>query len=130
MVFSPSWTNAGLWRVAASGGPPEELTKPDRAKGESGHFWADFLPDGRALLFTIFGGKGLVDSKVGLLDLETRRYQALFEGAAPSYLDSGHILFFKDGAYRAVTFDGRAPAGERNCCDRAAQNPPRPHRQR
>jgi hypothetical protein len=98
MVFSPAWTNAGLWRVAASGGQPEELTKPDRAKGESGHFWADFLPDGRALLFTIFGGKGLVDSKVGLLDLETRRYQALFEGAAPSYLDSGHILFFADGA--------------------------------
>jgi Tol biopolymer transport system component len=83
-----------------------ELTRPDRAKGESGHFWPDFLPDGRAVLFTIFGGKGLVDSKVGLLDLETGRYQALFEGASPSYLDSGHILYYKGGAYRAVPFDG------------------------
>jgi len=106
ILFSPAWTNVGLWRVNAGGGQPVELTRPDRAKGESGHFWPDFLPDGRAALFTIFGGKGLVDSKVGLLDLETRRYEAFFEGASPSYLDSGHILYYKGGAYRAVPFDG------------------------
>ncbi len=105
ILFSPAWVNVGLWRVNAGGGQPEELTRPDRAKGETGHFWPDFLPDGRAALFSIYGGKGLVDSKVGLLDLETRRYQALFEGAAPSYLDSGHILYYKGGAYRAVPFD-------------------------
>ena len=105
ILFSPAWTNVGLWRVNAGGGPPVELTRPDRAKGESGHFWPDFLPDARAVLFTIWGGKGLVDSKVGLLDLETRRYEVLFEGAAPSYLDSGHILYYKGGAYRAVPFD-------------------------
>ena len=86
ILFSPAWTKRRLWHVNAGGGPPAELTRLDRAKGETGHFWPDFLPDGRAVLFTIFGGKGLVDSKVGLLDLETRRYEALFEGAAPSYL--------------------------------------------
>ena len=106
ILFSPAWTNVGLWRVSASGGPPEELTKPDRAKGESGHFWPDFLPDGRAALFTIFGGKGLVDSRVGLLDLETGRYETLFEGAAPLYLHSGHILYYRGGVYRIVPFDG------------------------
>ena len=105
ILFSPAWTNVGLWRVSPGGGQPVELTKPDRAKGETGHFWPDFLPDGRAVLFTIFGGKGLVDSKVGILDLETRRHEALFEGAAPMYLDSGHILYYKGGAYRAVQFD-------------------------
>ncbi len=31
ILFSPAWTNAGLWRVSASGGQPEELTKPERA---------------------------------------------------------------------------------------------------
>ena len=106
ILFSPAWANVGLWQVSASGGQPEELTKPDRAKGESGHFWPDFLPDGRAALFTIFGGKGLVDSWVGLLDLDTRRYEALFEGAAPRYLHSGHVLFYKRGVYRIVPFDG------------------------
>jgi eukaryotic-like serine/threonine-protein kinase len=105
ILFSPAWTNVGLWRVNASGGQPEEVTKPDRAKGESGHFWPDFLPDGRAALFTIFGGKGLVDSKVGLLDLDTRRYEALFDGAAPRYLHSGHILYYMGGVYRTLPFD-------------------------
>jgi hypothetical protein len=105
ILFSPAWTNVGLWRVNASGGQPEELTKPDRAKGESGHFGPDFLPDGRAALFTIFGGKGLVDSKVGLFDLDTRRYEALFEGAAPLYLHSGHIFYYRAGVYRIVPFD-------------------------
>jgi serine/threonine-protein kinase len=105
ILFSPAWTNVGLWRVSASGGPPEELTKPDRARGESGHFWPDVLPDGRAALFTIFGGKGLVDSRVGVLDLDTRRYEALFEGAAPRYLHSGHILYYRGGVYRIVPFD-------------------------
>ncbi len=105
VLFSPAWTNVGLWRVSAGGGQPEELTKPDRAKRESGHFWPDFLPDGRAALFTIFGGKGLVDSRVGLLDLDTRRYETLFEGAAPRYLNSGHILYYRAGAYRVVPFD-------------------------
>ena len=105
ILFSPAWTNVGLWRVSANGGPPEELTKPDRARGESGHFWPDVLPDGRAALFTIFGGKGLVDSRVGVLDLDTRRYEALFEGAAPRYLHSGHILYYRGGVYRIVPFD-------------------------
>ena len=105
ILFSPAWTNVGLWRVSASGGQPEELTKPDRARGESGHFEPDFLPDGRAALFTIFGGKGLVDSRVGLLDLDTRRYKALFEGAAPLYLHSGHILYYRGGVYRTLPFD-------------------------
>ncbi len=105
ILFSPAWTNVGLWRVSASGGTPEQLTKPDRARGESAHFWPEFLPDGRAVLFTIFGGKGLVDSRVGLLDLDTRRYEVLFEGAAPLYLHSGHILYYSGGAYRIVPFD-------------------------
>ena len=107
ILFSPVWTGtgSGLWRVAASGGKPVEVTKPDRGKGEAGHFWADFLPDGRAALFTIFGGQGFSDSKIGLLDLETRRYEPLFEGAAAQYVGSGHVLYYRGGAYRAVPFD-------------------------
>ena len=106
ILFSPAWTNVGLWRVSAGGGPPEELTKPDRAKGESGHFWPDFLPDGRAALFTIFGGKGLVDSKVGL----ARSRDAALRGCSsrappPATWHSGHILYYKGGVYRTVPFD-------------------------
>ena len=74
IVFSRTWTS-GLWKVQAPGGTPVEVTTPDRAKGESGHFWPRFMPDGRHVLFTIFGGKGLADAKVGIVDLETARVQ-------------------------------------------------------
>jgi protein kinase-like protein/WD40 repeat protein len=105
ILFSPAWTAVGLWRVSAGGGQPVELTRPDRGRGEAGHVDPYVLPDGRGALFTIFGGKGYGDSKVGVLDLETRRYEALFEGAVPIYLHSGHILYYKAGAYHAVPFD-------------------------
>ena len=105
VFFSPTWTGSGLWRADAAGGKPVELTKPDRAKGETGHFWPEVLPDGKAALFTIFGGVGLADSKVGLLDLESRRYDILFEGAAARYVASGHIVYYRGGAYRFVAFD-------------------------
>lgn len=78
-------------------------------RGRDGPLLAE-LPDGRAALFTIFGGQGLADSKVGLLDLESGRYEALFDGAAPSYVASGHVVYYKGGAYRAVPF---APARRR-----------------
>jgi serine/threonine-protein kinase len=105
VFFSPAWTGSGLWRVDAAGGTPVELTKPDRTKGETGHFWPDILPDGKAALFTIFGGVGLADSKVGLLNLESRRYETLFEGAAARYVASGHVVYYREGAYRTVPFD-------------------------
>jgi serine/threonine-protein kinase len=105
VFFSRAWTESGLWRVDAAGGKPVELTQPDRAKGETAHFWPDILPDGKAALFTIFGGVGLADSKVGLLDLQSRRYDILLEGAAARYVASGHIVYYRGGAYRSVPFD-------------------------
>ena len=66
----------------AAGGTPVQVTTPDHEKGESGHFWPRFLPDGRHVLFTLFGGKGLADAKVGVVDLQTARVQALFPGLA------------------------------------------------
>jgi len=46
--------NSGLHRVAASGGAPEPLTKPDTAQGETAHRWAQVLPGGR-ILFQVTG---------------------------------------------------------------------------
>src|SRR4029079_6730149 len=104
IVLSPLWTS-GLWRVPAAGGTPVQVTTPDRKKGESGHFWPRFLPDGRHVLFTIFGGKGLADAKVGVVDLQTASVRVLFSGSLATYLSNGHILYFHVGGYHAVPFD-------------------------
>ena len=45
-----------LYRVAATGGTPQVLTTPDAATGEFEHRWPEILPDGRAVVFTVWGG--------------------------------------------------------------------------
>ena len=50
--------------VRAAGGEPQTLTTPDASKGEVGHVWPEFLPGGRAVLFTIWrAGTGLKDAE-------------------------------------------------------------------
>src|SRR5262245_729535 len=59
----------GLYRVSAEGGKAELLTMP--GQGETGHFWPNFLPDGRHYLYTAWSGQssnrvvfaGSLDSK-------------------------------------------------------------------
>ena len=63
------------------------------------------MPDGRHVLFTLFGGKGLADAKVGVVDLQTARVQALFPGSLATYVSTGHIVYFHLGGYHAVPFD-------------------------
>ncbi len=104
IVFSRTWTS-GLWKVQASGGTPVEVTTPDHRKGGAGHFWPRFMPDGRHVLFTLFGGKGLADAKVCVVDLQTARVQALFPGSLATYVSTGHIVYFHLGGYHAVPFD-------------------------
>ena len=52
IVFSPEFT-AGLVRIAAGGGKPEVLTRPDVSRGERTHRWPEALPGGADVLFTV-----------------------------------------------------------------------------
>jgi serine/threonine-protein kinase len=101
--------NSGLLRVPASGGKPEPITKVDGAAGEISHRLPHFLPDGRAILFTIV--RNLFDfsvSQVALYDLGTRRTTILIENAMDArYVESGHLIFVRRGAMIAVPFDLR-----------------------
>jgi serine/threonine-protein kinase len=106
VYFTPTWTS-GLWRVSEQGGTPERLTAPDRERGETLHAWPSFLPGGRALVFTVFGGAGMRDAKVALLDLASREVNELLPGGAAQYVASGDLLFFRHGAWLAVPFDAR-----------------------
>ena len=54
IVFAPG-LNAGLWRVSADGGTPEQLTKPDGASAGYAHVFPQRLPGTRDLLFAYWG---------------------------------------------------------------------------
>lgn len=68
ILFAPAQF-ASIYRVAASGGAPSQVTSLDAAKSESAHRWPIFLPDGRHFLYSVVrGGAGAVDIRVGAID--------------------------------------------------------------
>jgi serine/threonine-protein kinase len=95
-------TNAGLMRVSASGGDPEPVTSV--ADGEVGHYRPDILPNGKAVLFTIWSGS-LETAKVAVASLGTRDRRTLFAGSYPRYTSTGHIVFVRESSLWAVPFD-------------------------
>jgi len=74
IVYVPS-EQAGLWQVSAGGGEPEGLMAPDFAEGGSGHGWPQHLPDGKSVLFTMWGGTSGDVERVAVFSLESHDWR-------------------------------------------------------
>ena len=95
--------SSGLWRVAAAGGVPEPVSSPDTSHGETSHRWPSFLPDGRHFLYQVLKAG---TSAVSVGSLDGGNPQHLLDGvSAPTYVPTGHLLFVRGVALRAVAFD-------------------------
>jgi DNA-binding beta-propeller fold protein YncE len=107
IVYATNSPTTGLLRVSAAGGDPTVLTKPNRERGESDHLWPEFLPGGRAALFTITAATGGLDNaQIAVLELETGTYKVLMRGGSHAhYVPSGHLVYGAGGTLRAVAFD-------------------------
>lgn len=114
-----TWSDAGvilfdgtgtdpIRRVAAAGGTPVELVKPDLSKGESQVGWPEFLPDGRHFFYLSIGDQP-ENSKYRVRSLDTDDAVVI----APSqtqvlYADPGRLLFVRDGTLVVQPFDSQA----------------------
>ena len=104
ILYAPS-TTSPLYRVAASGGTPQPVTKLDRARQETTHRWPQFLPDGKHFLFY---AKGTVEQSYA-------GYGASVNGGEPKllvrgdssavYAPPGYLLFVRQGTLMAQRFD-------------------------
>ena len=95
-----------LWRVAAAGGEPEQLTMPDAEQGELDHRWPEILPGGEAVLFTITPGGAIENAQIAVLFLADGEQRVLIPGGSnPRYVPTGHIAYGVGGTLRAVSFD-------------------------
>jgi serine/threonine-protein kinase len=104
IVFAARY-DAGLSRVSQEGGPVTQLTHPDTARGELGHWWPQFLPDGRHVLFCAYASP-LDRARIEALDLETGKRTVIVEGGLmPRYVASGHLLYARNATLMAVPFD-------------------------
>ena len=104
-IYYTSDYNGGLSRVAAAGGAPQALTKPDLAQSELNHGYPELLPGGRALLFTSVRSP-LGASRIEALTIATGRRQVVVEHAiGPRYLDPGYLAFVRDQTMMVAPFD-------------------------
>ena len=104
IIFATSDTTTGLLRVAARGGEPEVLTRPDTNDGEQDHLFPSLLPGGRGVLFTIVEGGS--QRGVAVLDLNTGKWKTVIRsGSQAVYAETGHLVYEDGEALWAVRFD-------------------------
>ena len=90
--------------VPAGGGTPYGVTKIDRDRGESGHGWPFFLPDGKRFLYVSFANDAAAEIRLATLgSFET---QALTPGdSRVEYVAPNYLVYERNGTLLAQPFD-------------------------
>jgi eukaryotic-like serine/threonine-protein kinase len=113
IVYTES-LGSGLRRVAAAGGVPESLTKPDGAAKGYAHVFAQALPGGRKILFTVWGqsqGNAVLSLDSGQWEMVLTQAGFAAGTFAATGGSKGHLLIVDDAAgIRAAPFDAAYPA--------------------
>ncbi len=108
IVYSRS-IYTGLSRISASGGDPQPLTELDEAIGEQSHRWPQWLPGGKAVLFSSLteGGQFVFeDAAIEVVVVATGERKVIHRGGYyPRYVPTGHILYVHEGTLFALPFD-------------------------
>jgi eukaryotic-like serine/threonine-protein kinase len=105
VAFAPIVTSA-LQQVSDAGGTPQPLTRLD--KTENSNRWPEFLPGGKAVLFTagtavpaVFTNLQLAVQSVGTGE----RRNLTQGGTLPRYAPSGHLVYAQGGTLMAAPFN-------------------------
>jgi eukaryotic-like serine/threonine-protein kinase len=104
ILFTPN-VSSPVFRIAASGGTPQQVTTLNGSLSERSHRWAQLLPDNQHFLF--FAQKAVVgtgDVYVGSLDGGARRLIMQNDSNAV-YALPGYLLFVRQGILMAERFD-------------------------
>jgi serine/threonine-protein kinase len=105
IVLADGWS-AGLSKISAEGGKLETLTKPDPKREEYGHRLPSWLPNGKAVLFTITRNDWDRQPCLAILRPDNGDWRVLLEDAADAkYVPTGYLVFLRQGTLMAVRFD-------------------------
>jgi eukaryotic-like serine/threonine-protein kinase len=105
IAFAPTGIS-GLQQVSDAGGASQLLTRV--GKGENGHGWPQFLPGGKAVLFSAGSGTSTwTNAQVAVQSVGTDDRRNLAQGTYPRYAPSGHLVYAQGGNLMAVSFDSQ-----------------------
>jgi len=95
-------------RVTLADGKVAAASALDRARGEIGHAWPSFLPDGRHFLFTsTVASQTVLDIKLGTLGSLASRVVGHTDSRA-QYAPPGYLVSTSGGTLLAQRFDARS----------------------
>jgi serine/threonine-protein kinase len=101
---------SAVWRLSASGGAPQEITK--RQKGELSHRWPHVLPDNKTVLFTVWNDTGFETAQIVAQSLATGERRTLVNGGSyPRFLPAGngttvgYLIYARASGLLAAPFD-------------------------
>ncbi|MGD8413181.1 MAG: protein kinase [Candidatus Latescibacterota bacterium] len=110
MVLFDGSSGDSIGVVPAGGGVPGGATRIDRERGEIGHGWPFFLPDGKRFLYIAFIGQGGED-EIRLGEIGSFETKFLTHGNSRiEYVPPGYLVYEKGGTLLAHPFD--AGSGE------------------
>jgi Tol biopolymer transport system component len=106
IVLSPGQVSP-LYKVSASGGALEPLTRLNEAEDEWSHRFPHFLPDGRTLVYSAHRGAFNFDeAAVWAYSTETGKQTKILDGSSdPRVLSSGQLVYVQAGSLLAAPFD-------------------------
>jgi len=92
-------------RVSAAGGGATQATHPDASKGEAGHAWPYFLPDGRHYLFLSMPKRVGDKASINVGELDRPGATPVTPSDSRAEYASGYLLYVLQGTLVARRFD-------------------------
>ena len=103
ILFAPG-TSGPIFRIPASGGMPQRVTKLNASLGETSHRWPQFLPDGEHFLFSAGTAEGISGTYAAPLAGGEAKLIVRNDLSA-IYTPPGYLLFLRQGTLMAQRFD-------------------------
>jgi len=113
ILYVPDWSEP-VYRIDASGGAPEVLTKINEERLELSHRWPQLLPGGENFLYFVVSTYPAINPDNPAPDDQSGLYIGSFDGAEPRLLQTarsravyrdGSLLYVEDGILTARPFD-------------------------
>jgi serine/threonine protein kinase len=95
-----------LFRVAASGGKPVQLTRLDEGRHETSHRWPQFFPDQKHFLF-VAQSPAIPASHVFVAALDAPQLLPLEDVIANATYSNGNLVYVQDNSLLVRPFDAR-----------------------
>jgi Tol biopolymer transport system component len=106
LLLSGRQQGGALYRVSAQGGSARPVTALDAARGETHHYWPQFLPDGRHFIFLARSTQREHDGVIYAAALDsTERTRLVQADSHAVFAEPGFLLYMRVNTLVAQPFD-------------------------